>query len=87
MAQMVKVILIKNILHVLINNSRTAWPTEMLITLFKFPDNMLQDIHISFSKRVVWDRAQNMLNLKRMPTRNRVRVNKRDRPCLNSDMI
>ena len=39
-------LLIKHILHVLINNSRTAWPTEILMPLFSFSDNSLQDDYV-----------------------------------------
>ena len=37
---------------VLINNSRTAWPTEILMPLFSFSDNLLQDTYIISQKSV-----------------------------------
>ena len=35
-----------------INNSRTAWPTLILMLFFSSLDNLLQDIHIIFQKDV-----------------------------------
>ena len=37
---------------VLINNSRTAWPTEILMSNLSFSDNLLQDDYIIFQKHV-----------------------------------
>ena len=37
---------------VLINNSRTAWPTYMLILFLSSLDNLLQDAYIIFQKGV-----------------------------------
>ena len=41
-----------NILHVLINNSRTAWPTEVLMPFLSSSENLLQDAYIIFQKSV-----------------------------------
>ena len=51
-----------NILHVLINNSRTAGPTMQFLS---FSDNLLLDNHFSKNLCIIlrfWDSAQNMLN-------------------------
>ena len=37
---------------VLINNSRIAWPTRILMSVLSFSDNMLQDDYISLQKSV-----------------------------------
>ena len=37
---------------VLINNSRTAWPTNMLLPFLSSLDNLLQDAYIIFQKGV-----------------------------------
>ena len=42
----------KNI--VLISNSRTAWPTKILVPLLSFTDNLLQDAHIIFQRYVYY---------------------------------
>ena len=53
----------KSQIVVLINNSRTAWPTYILMLFLSFLDNLLQDA-LSFFKKGVDNfeiRAQNML--------------------------
>ena len=42
-----------NILHILIPKSRTAVPTEMLMSFLSFSDNLLQGNHIIFQKKVL----------------------------------
>ena len=38
-----------NILHISINNnSRIAWPTDILIPFFSFLDNLFHDVYITF---------------------------------------
>ena len=36
---------------VLISNSRTAWPTKILMPFFSFSDNLLQGAHIKKKKK------------------------------------
>ena len=36
----------------MINNSRTAWPTEILMSFLSFSDNLLQDSYFSFQSGV-----------------------------------
>ena len=54
-----------NILHVLINNSRTAWHTKISMPFVSFSDKLLLGNQIIFPKKSadnVWDSAQNVLN-------------------------
>ena len=39
-----------NILHVLINNPRTAWPTKIVVPFFEFLGKFASDNHIIFQK-------------------------------------
>ena len=39
------------ILHVLINNSRTAWPTEISMPFLSFSDKLLHDTYVIFQKK------------------------------------
>ena len=41
-----------NILHGLFNISRTAWPTEILMSFLSFSDNLFQDNYIIFQQKV-----------------------------------
>ena len=41
-----------NILNVLINNSRSAWPTKIAMPFLSFSDNLLQDAYIIFQNNV-----------------------------------
>ena len=57
-----------NILHVLINNSRTTGPTKILMQFLSFPGNLLQDNYIIFEGKKgekkcwqFWNRVQ-MIN-------------------------
>ena len=41
-----------NILYVLINNLRTAWPTKIWMPSLSFSPNFLQDAFTSFQERI-----------------------------------
>ena len=39
-------------MYIVINSSRTAWPTKILIPFLRFSDSLLQDSHTVFQNSV-----------------------------------